>query len=306
MSIVIISPERDPKKWVEAVQEQEPGIPIAVYPNVEHPEEIDYAITWKHPRGIFKKYPNLKVIASMGAGVDHITSDPEISKDLIVTKIVDDQLSKDMSSFVLSLVMDKIRNISHHHMARSWEPQFYKQAEDEQIGIMGLGILGKAVAEKLINNDFKVSGWAKTKKHIPGVHSYHGEKELNAFLKQTTLLVCLLPLTAETENILNKELFELLPKGAFVINVARGEHLVEHDLLEMIDKQHLSGASLDVFRNEPLPLEHPFWNHPKVYVTPHIASVTDPKKVVGQLLENYKRMRANLPLKNKVVLEKGY
>jgi len=306
MSVLIICPGKDPSKWVEALKELEPGINLSVYPEVQEPEKIKYVISWKHPRGIFKKYPNIKVIASMGAGVDHITSDPEIPHSVDITRIIDEQLCKDMSSFVLSLVMDKIRNISIYHNARTWEPLLYKQENEEQIGIMGLGTLGEAVAKKLIKNDFKVCGWAKSKKHIEGVHSYQGERELFEFLNKTTVLVCLLPLTAETENILNKELFEKLPKGAYIINVARGEHLVEHDLLEMIDKMHLSGASLDVFRNEPLPQEHPFWKHPRIYVTPHIASVTDPKKVVHQIIENYKRMLGNLPLKNKIELRKGY
>ncbi len=306
MSVLIICPGRDPSKWVEALKDLEPGINLSIYPEVQEPEKIKYVISWKHPRGIFKKYPNIKVIASMGAGVDHITSDPEIPETVNITRIIDEQLCKDMSSFVLSLIMDKIRNISLHHNARTWEPLLYNQEEEEQIGIMGLGTLGEAVAKKLVKNDFKVSGWAKSQKHIEGVHSYHGERGLAEFLKRTTVLVCLLPLTSETENILNKELFEQLPKGAFIINVARGEHLVEHDLLEMVDKRHLSGASLDVFRNEPLPQEHPFWNHPRIYITPHIASVTDPRKVVGQILENYKRMLGNQPLKNKIELRKGY
>ncbi len=306
MSVLIICPGKDAKKWVEALKDLEPRINLSVYPEVQEPENINYAISWKHPRGIFKKYPNLRVIASMGAGVDHITSDPEIPENISITRIIDEQLCKDMSSFVLSLVMNKVRNISLHHSARSWEPLMYNQVEEEQIGIMGLGTLGEAVAIKLLANDFKVSGWSKSKKHIEGVQSYNGERGLSEFLKRTTLLVCLLPLTSETENILNKELFEQLPKGAYIINVARGEHLVEHDLLEMIDKKQLSGASLDVFRNEPLPQEHPFWKHPRINITPHIASVTDPKKVIGQIFENYKRMLENLPLKNLIELRKGY
>ncbi len=306
MSVLLICTGRDTQVWVKSIKEQQPDVSLYLYSEEHDPNQITYAITWKHPRGIFKKYPNLKVIASMGAGVDHIISDPEIPKKALITRVIDSQLTKDMSSFVLALVLNKMRNISMHHGSKNWAPMPYRTTEDENIGILGLGILGKAAAQTLYRNGFKVAGWSKSRKQIEGVSTYHGEKGLQDFLKSTNVLICLLPLTSETENILNKELFEKLPKGAYLINVARGEHLVEHDLLEMLDKGQLSGASLDVFRTEPLPEEHPFWKHPKVHITPHIASVTDPKKVVYQLMENYKRMLQRKPLMNLVELKKEY
>jgi len=278
MSVLVISPGNDPEPWVEALKKEYPGINVYAYPEEHDPEEIEYVISWKHPRGIFKHYPNLKVIASMGAGVDHITRDPEIPKNLVITRIIDDQISEDMSDFVFALVMDQIRNISFYHNNHAWEPIQYKRIEEEHIGIMGLGIMGSAVAQTLLKNRFNVSGWAKTPKKLAGINTYSGEEQLEKFLNRSTILICLLPLTQETENILKKELFEKLPKGAYIINVARGQHLVEFDLLEMIDKGQLSGASLDVFRIEPLPQEHPFWNHPKIKITPHIASITNPQK----------------------------
>jgi glyoxylate/hydroxypyruvate reductase A len=306
MSVLLICTGRDPKVWVNAIREQQPNIKLFVYPEEHDPLEVTYVVTWKHPKGVFNKYPNLEVIASIGAGVDHIISDPEIPKKALITRIIDEQLTKDMSYFVLALVLDKIRNVSLHHNKDQWKPMPYHTVDDENIGIMGLGVLGKAAAQTLSKNGFKVSGWSKTRKHIEGVSTYHGEKGLNNFLKDTSILICLLPLTSETESILNKELFEQLPKGAYIINVARGEHLVEYDLLEMLDKEHLSGASLDVFRTEPLPEEHPFWKHPKVHVSPHIASITDPKKVVHQLMENYMHLKNREPLINVVELRKEY
>ncbi|TVZ27227.1 glyoxylate/hydroxypyruvate reductase A [Gillisia sp. Hel_I_86] len=306
MSVLLICTGRDPQVWVNAIREQQPNVKLYVYPEAHDPKEITYAVTWRHPKRVFNKYPNLKVIASIGAGVDHIICDPEIPKSALVTRVIDEQLTKDMSTFVLALVLDKIRNISLHHSEKKWGPKPYQTVEEENIGIMGLGVLGKSAALNLSKNGFKVSGWSKTKKHIDGVSTYHGERDLNDFLKNTSILICLLPLTLETECILNKELFEKLPKGAYLINVARGEHLVEHDLLEMLDKNHLSGASLDVFRIEPLPQEHPFWKHPNIQITPHIASITDPKNAVNQLLDNYNRMLANKPLNNIVELKKGY
>lgn len=306
MSVLLIFPGRDPKVWVNAIKEEQPNVKLYVYPEEHDPQEITYAVTWKHPKGMFNKYSNLEVIASIGAGVDHIICDPEIPKNALITRIIDEQLTKDMSTFVLALVLDKIRNISLHHSEKIWDPQAYNTVDEENIGIMGLGVLGKAAALTLSKNGFRVSGWSKTQKQIEGVSTYHGERGLKNFLKNTSILICLLPLTSETECILNKELFEQLPKGSYIINVARGEHLMEYDLLEMLDTGQLSGASLDVFRTEPLPEEHPFWKHPKVHISPHIASITDPKKVAHQLMENYMRLNNREPLRNVVDLKNEY
>lgn len=308
MSIVIIS-DRDPKAWVQAIKSKHPGINLMLYPEDRNREEVEYALVWNHPRGVFKQYPNLKVIASMGAGVDHILNDPEIPKNANITRIVDTQLATDMAEFVLALVMDHLRNLSSHkgqEQERLWKPQPYSRISELKVGILGMGVLGATVAEKLTATGFKVQGWAKSQKEIKNIPVFTGKEELEDFLAATNILVCLLPLTRSTENILNKELFRKLPKNAFLINVARGKHLVEEDLLEMLDSGHLSGAALDVFRTEPLPEEHPFWQHPKILVTPHIASVTKPSAVVSQVLENYEKMKKGGPLKNVVKREKGY
>lgn len=306
MSFLIVSSQRDPQAWVEALKAEAPDIDLEIYPDVKDPEKVEFALSWKHPHGLYKEYPNLKVVASMGAGIDHVINDPDIPEQVKITRVVDEQLTKDMAVFVLALVLDHIRGISDYHSSSTWQPQFYKRPESTKVGILGLGVLGASVAETLSQNGFQVSGWSGSAKDISGVESFHGEAQLDDFLKESEVLVCLLPLTSETENILNKELFQKLPEGAYIINVARGNHLVEEDLLEMIDNGHLSGASLDVFRKEPLTEDHPFWKHPKVKITPHIASVTHAKGVVPQMLENYRRMKNGEPLKNKVDREKGY
>ncbi len=306
MSFLIISPNRDSQKWINAFQKQEPDLEIDVYPEVNDPEKVEFVLSWNHPHGIFLEYPNLKVIASMGAGIDHIITDRDIPEHVKITRVVDEQLTEDMSVFVLSLCLEHLRNLSFHHCSKKWYPQPYKRPEDMKVGIMGLGVLGVAVAEKLIRNKFDVYGWRKQKKDILGVNTFYGKEQLDDFLKNSDILVCLLPLTSETENILNKELFQKLPKDAYLINVARGNHLVEEDLLEMLDSGHLSGASLDVFREEPLPKEHPFWQHHKIKITPHIASVTNPATVVPQLLENFRNMRNDSPLNNLVSRKKEY
>jgi glyoxylate/hydroxypyruvate reductase len=306
MSILIVSSQRDPKDWVEAIKAENPDLELEIYPEVKDPEKVEFALSWKHPQGIYKQYPNLKVIASIGAGIDHIIKDPEIPENIKITRVVDEQLTKDMSVFVLALVLDHIRNISAHYSSSTWEPASYLRPENTSVGILGMGVLGSAVAEKLHQNGFPVAGWSRTAKNIPGVTGFSGAAQLDEFLNRSQVVVCLLPLTSETENILNKDLFQKLPKGAYLINVARGNHLVEEDLLESIDNGQISGASLDVFRQEPLPAEHPFWKHPQVKITPHIASVTLPKTVAPQILENYNNMKAGEPLINQVDREKEY
>ncbi|GAB2766137.1 2-hydroxyacid dehydrogenase [Salinimicrobium soli] len=306
MSLLIICPGKDPEVWKKALQEYDPEIEVEVFPEVKKPEAVEMALSWNHPTGNFKSYPNLRVVASMGAGIDHIFHDPQLPKQVQVTRVVDEKLTEDMSNFVLALALDHIREISYHHSNNGWDKKMYRRPEETRIGIMGLGVLGMAVAEKLKMNGFPVSGWAAGPKKMVAVNTFFGEEQLDDFLAEVNVLVCLLPLTPETENILNKSLFQKLPKDAYLINVARGKHLVENDLLEMIDNGHLSGASLDVFRQEPLPKEHPFWKHPKIQVTPHNASITSPRSVVPQIADNYHRLKKGDPLTNLVSRQKGY
>lgn len=309
MSLLIVTSGKTPNEWIEALKEEDPELPIFNYNEDHDREKIDFALTWNHPRGVFKNYPNLKVIASMGAGVDHILSDPGLPKNVKVTRVVDKMLTEDLSDFVLSQVMNHIRGLHYYtktQKEKNWDRFQYKRPQDTKVGIMGLGVLGNAVADKLYKNNFRINGWSKTEKNCPNVSCYHGRDQLEEFLENSEMLICLLPLTEDTENILNADLFDMLPEGAYVINVARGAHLVEHDLLEMIDNGHLSGASLDVFREEPLPDEHPFWEHDKINITPHIASLTNPESVAPQIVENYKRMKKAKPLENEVKMEHGY
>ena len=174
------------------------------------------------------------------------------------------------------------------------------------MGILGLGALGSVLAKDLVRFGFHTQGWSQSEKNIGQVKTFAGIDELSTFLSTTEILVCLLPLTDETKGILNKALFMQLPEGAFVINVARGGHLVDADLIEMLDNGKLSGAALDVFHQEPLDKNHPFWVHDKVQLTPHCASVSDTQSVVPQILENYNRLSDGSPLINLVSRDKGY
>lgn len=309
MSIAIIAQGKDLTPWLNALQEKRPELNISIYPNDINREEIEFALAWNHPLGAFKKYPNLKCISSMGAGVDHILKDPNLPEAAVVTRITEPNLAKDMAEFTIALVMNHVRGLTYYKASEQkhlWKPKPYLKSSDITIGVMGMGVLGAHVAKKLKETGFSVNGWAKTVKEIENIAVYVGEDGLNAFLGTADILICLLPLTKETTNILNKDTFRRMPEGAYLINVARGEHLVENDLIEAIDAGHLSGASLDVFREEPLPASHPFWEHPYISITPHIASITNPATAVNQILENYDRFRNNEPLIGTVSLTKGY
>ncbi len=309
MSIVIIRQDGKTEMWKKALQSQAPEVPVYSYLE-DHPlETIDMALVWKHPKGSLAKYPNLKCIASSGAGVDFILEDPSSPFHLPITRVVDPYLASDMSEHVIAVIFAHIKNLNQYKIDQIqgvWKPLNYHRIADFTVGILGLGALGKCLAQDLARFGFKVQGWAQSKKDIDQVKTFEGQDALRDFLPTTEILVCLLPLTEQTSGILSKSLFAQLPKGAYIINVARGGHLVDTDLLDMLDNMHLSGAALDVFHEEPLPPEHPFWKHAKIHISPHYASVSDTESVVPQILNNHKRLLEGKPLLNVVSKTKGY
>jgi glyoxylate/hydroxypyruvate reductase A len=309
MAIVIIRQDGKIEAWKKALKERNPS--IAVYSYLEdHPkQDITMALIWKHPHGSLSVYPNLKCIASSGAGVDYIFEDASAPKDIPITRVVDPYLASDMSEHVLAVILAELKNFNVYKLQQvnsEWNPKNYRRIKDVTVGIMGLGELGALTANDLLKFGFTVQGWSRSQKELKNVKTFAGPDTLDAFLQSTEILVCLLPLTPETEGILNKELFARLPKGAYIINVARGGHLVDKDLLEALDANHLSGACLDVYHQEPLSKDHPFWQHPKIFMTPHYASVSDTESVVPQILENYDRLKMGKELLNTVNRKKGY
>lgn len=311
MTILFIPGKFNPDHWMQALQstleKHQENAKIELWPNVEDPESIEFAMVWNHPKGELKKYPNLKCIASLGAGVDHILNDPDLPTHVPITRVIDKYLTQDMTNYVVWAVLNHARHFDFYEKSQQrnlWTPRALNKRP--QVGVMGMGQLGCDAAIKLRDLGFNVISWSRTKKEIEGITHFSGPEQKNIFLAGADILVCLLPLTAETHHILNKETFYQLPKGAYVINAARGQHLHVKDLLSALDDEQLSGACLDVFEYEPLPPESPLWKHPKVKITPHIASVTDPESVAQQLTENYKRMKTGEILKNLVDTTKGY
>lgn len=285
------------------------GLDIRVYPNLGDHKDIDFVLAWRPPFGIFSQLPNLKCIASHGAGVDHLFADPHLPTHIPIVRIVDPAMSTEITQYVVMAVLNWLRRFDHWQaiqLQKHWGkiPPF--NLLDKTVGILGMGFLGKQAAETLHSLGIKVIGWSNSPKNLTGISHFTGAAELKSFLSKADVLVCMLPLTPDTRDILNTENFAALPQGAYLINLGRGEHLVEADLLTALTSGQLAGACLDVFREEPLPTHHPFWSHPHIRITPHIASVTNPATALPQILENYRRAMAEKPLLNRVDPKKGY
>ncbi len=309
MSLVIFSNVHKIQPWIDALKNAGPGIEVISHEEIKDKKKVKFALAWDHPKGIFKEYPNLKCISSMGAGVDHIMSDPEIPEQIKIVRIIDPLLSQDLAEFALALVMSHMRGFGkyfNNQHRKTWKKSMYMRIPDAKIGVMGTGAIGNHVALFLQSLGFSIVGWGKTPGKQAEYKRFHGGDQLDEFLNNINILICLLPLTPETKGILNRNTMGKLINGAYLINLGRGLHVVDQDLIEMIDSGHLSGASLDVFENEPLPEDHPFWSHPAIQITPHVASLTAPNSVAPQIIENYHRAINGQQLLNIVDRNQGY
>lgn len=306
MSLAIISPGRNPKVWIDALTFHNPEISIQVYPEINRPEDVEMVLLWQHPAGFLRTLPNLKLISSLGAGVDHILSDPALPEGIPIVRIVDEKLTWSMTNYVVMGVLNFHRQITRYQ--EDQKRKVWDMSHPEipvKIGVMGVGALGGDVLDKLNYMGFSVCGFGFTEKR-DFRYPYFPKDKIQDFLNEINVLVCLLPLTDETENILNLDLFQKCKQGTYLINVARGKHLVEEDLIVALEKGYLSGALLDVYRTEPLPTSHPFWEEKRIQLTPHIASVTNPQAASPQIIENLRRLKAKEPLLNSVDRLKGY
>ena len=306
MSLAIISPGRNPKIWIDALRHHQPDIAIQVYPDISRPEEVEMVLLWQHPPGYLSTLPNLKLISSLGAGVDHILSDPAVPESMPIVRIVDEKLTWSMTNYVIMGVLNFHRQLTRYQADQKRKVWDMSNPEiPVKVGVMGVGALGGDVLDKLNYLGFSVAGFGFSEKSdFP--YPYFSKNSLREFLSEINVLVCLLPLTPETEGILSLELFEKCTPGTYLINVARGKHLVEEDLIPALEKGYLSGALLDVYCKEPLPADHSFWDESRIQLTPHIASVTNPQAAAPQIIENFRRLKANQPLQNLVNRQRGY
>lgn len=309
MVLLFLSDVDSAAEWRAELVRLMPELELRVWPELGDPTEIEAALVWRPPQGLLDRLPNLKLIASLGAGVDHIRADPSLPPGVPLVRLVDPYMTTAMSEYVQLQVLRLHRGgpvyLAQQH-ARVWRQWKQPNAAERRVGILGLGVLGGECALKLKVLGFDVAGWGRTEKKLAGIPSFHGADGLDALLARSEILVCLLPLTPATEGILDARLFGRLPRGAAIINCARGRHLVEADLLAALDSGALSAAVLDVFRDEPLPTDHPFWQHQRILITPHVAASTHPPTAALAVAENLRRLRDGRPLLNRVDGSEGY
>jgi len=297
------------QRWIDTFAALAPDIELRIWPEIGDPAEIDVVLGWSQPKGTPRRYPNLLLIQALGAGIDHILNDPERPPGVKVARLIDISLTTAMSEYVVTMALRYHRQLVDYgaqQQSRVWKRLPAPEMEERRVGVLGLGALGLDAAQKLAMLGFPVMGWSRGPKTIEGIETFHGEQGLAAMLARTNILVCLLPLTEETRGIVDARRLAMLPRGAFVINSARGAHVVEPDLLAALDSGQVAHATLDVFAVEPLPDEHPFWTHPRVTVTPHAASITNPATAVPGIVDNIRRARAGLDPVNMVDPARGY
>jgi glyoxylate/hydroxypyruvate reductase A len=277
------------------------------------PAEVHYAAVWKPRPGELAAFPNLRVIFNLGAGVDALMADASLP-DVPLVRVAVADLTERMTEYVVLHVLMHHRQelyLRQSQRERRWSPKYQWPAGALTVGIMGLGTLGAHAADVLRRIGFRVVGWSRSPKQIDGVECFHGTAQLSPFLRQSNILVCLLPLTPDTRHILNRDLLAQLnrdsPMGAPVlINAGRGGLQNENDILRCLDDGTLGAASLDVFETEPLPADSPFWSHPKVVLTPHNAADTDADEISKYVAGQIERFEAGGALENVVDRARGY
>lgn len=293
MHILFCCADTQPEPWLlglraafpeATVEVWEPGAPVA-----------DYAVVWAPPQQMLDEQPGLKALFNIGAGVDALLR-LRLPSSTAIVRLDDAGMSVQMAEFVCHAVIRHFREFDAYEAEvrqGQWSFRKPRVRGDFPVGVMGLGVLGERVAKSLASFDFPVHGWSRSAKTLEGVVCHSGVDRLHTFLSSCRVLVNLLPLTPETENILNRDNLSRLRPGAYLVNVARGAHLVESDLIALLDSGHLAGAALDVFRTEPLPAGHPFWNHPRITVTPHTSARTLRDESIDQIVSKIRALQTD-------------
>lgn len=308
-AIAYISRDTDGVHWKKVLEAGLGPVDFRTLDSLGNKEDIEVALAWKPPAGLIASFPNVKLIVSLGMGVDHLLADDRLPAGVPIVRIMDDGLVGQMSEYAIYWALRHHRDIDRYaasQRARQWKPEDFVDTIDRRIGVMGLGAIGQDTAGKFAALGFPTAGWSRTAKNLPGIETFHGADGLQRFLARTDILIDVLPLTRDTHGLLDAKAFAALPKGAYFINMARGGHVVDDALLAALESGQISGAALDVFNVEPLPQDHPYWTHPKVHVTPHIAGATNPRTASPGVIENIKRMRAGQALIHTVDPKTGY
>lgn len=308
MCILYMADPADSERWRDCFSKMAPDLEFREWPNVGNPTQVRYLLAWEPPADLVEQFCNLRALYSAGAGVDQFDL-AQLPDQVSLVRLVDSSMADIMAEYVLFGVLALHRDmLAYHEDQREgrWHPRPIVHASRRRIGVMGLGNLGRAALDRLQPLGFQLSGWNRSFKNVPGGRCYVGMVQLEDFLGQCDILVNMLPLTSDTRGILNAARLGCLPNGAGLINVGRGAHVVEQDLLEALDDGQIGGAVLDVLVQEPPSKQSPFWKHPRVLLTPHVASDVQIEGAVAVIAENIWRDQHGLPLLNEVDRSKGY
>jgi glyoxylate/hydroxypyruvate reductase A len=306
MKITFCCTDTPAEPWLAGLRAALPGAQVDVWQPGAPPAE--HAVVWAPPQAFFDEQPRLKGIFNIGAGVDALMK-LRLPPQATVVRLDDAGMAVQMAEYVCHAVIRHFREFDVYEAdikAGQWIHHAPRERADYPVGVMGLGVLGARVAQALRQFDFPVRGWSRSAKTLEGVRCFAGAAQLADFLSATKVLVCLLPLTADTRDILCQQTLSQLRAGGYVINVARGAHLVEEDLLSLLASGHLAGATLDVFRSEPLPAAHPFWRHPKITVTPHTSARTLRDESIAQIAGKIAALERGESMVGRVDAARGY
>ncbi|MFT5933357.1 MAG: glyoxylate/hydroxypyruvate reductase A [Hydrogenophaga sp.] len=306
MNITFCCTDTKPEPWLEGLRAAFPQATVDLWAPGAPP--ADYAVVWAPPQAFLDEQPRLKALFNIGAGVDALLQ-LKLAPATRIVRLDDAGMSVQMAEYVCHAVIRHFREFDGYEVdvaLGKWSFRKPRRRADCPVGVLGLGVLGERVANALRVFEFPVHGWSRSAKTINGVVCHSGPEQLNSFLSECRVLVNLLPLTTETRDILNRETLSQLQPGGYLINVARGAHLVEADLIELLDNGHLAGATLDVFRTEPMPADHPFWQHPKIQITPHTSARTLRSESIAQIAGKIAALERGEAVVGIVDPERGY
>lgn len=295
MQVIADFPWENGQEWIDELRRQGRSHQIQVWPDVQDPTGIEAAIVWTPSAGFLEGLTDLRVLIVPGAGVDQLFRSQANLPDVPIVRLADPVMATRMAEYVLAMVLDHHRQFGRYRRQQAdadWARHFHNDPDDFRVGILGMGVMGMAVARHLRAIGYAVTGWSRSTKVVVDIEMVAGEAALMPLIARSDVLVCLLPLTEATRGILNATTFDAMPDGALLINAARGAHLVVPDLVTALDQGKLGAAVLDVFEDEPLSPENPLWHHPAVTVTPHIASLSNPVTGVRQIVQALDRIEA--------------
>jgi glyoxylate/hydroxypyruvate reductase len=308
MKIVYYAPEGRPEPWLKELQTHFPQAELRIWQEGDR-GEADYALVWAPPLPLLQ-LPGLKAVFNLGAGVDGILRHgQDLPPGLPIVRLDDAGMGEQMAQYVSWAVLAYLRRFDdYRRQQQDGQWRFLKPhaRREFSVGIMGMGVLGQRIARALLHFGLPVHGWSRSPREIEGVTGHAGEDGLDDFLRASKVLVCILPLTPQTTGILNRTNLEKLPSGAYLVNVARGPHVVEQDLLALVQNGHIAGATLDVFSEEPLPAAHPFWREPRITITPHVAALTLRSESVAQIAGKIGQLEAGQAVAGIVDRTRGY